>query len=170
MKDGSDLAFEILRSLRRILRKVSQYSRSLARRTGLTVPQILCMRAIREGAPDGRVTAATVSQRVRLSPPTVSRILDRLERAGFVARERDDRDRRRMWLSLTTEGEARLEKSPTPLHVEFLERLRALPEEERFGLLDALETIVEMMEAEEIDAAPMLTSGAEVQHDPRTSE
>jgi DNA-binding MarR family transcriptional regulator len=162
MDDDSDLAFEILRSLRRILRKVSQHSRNLSREVGLTVPQLLCMRAIRDGGSNGRVTAATVSQRVRLSPPTVSRIVERLERAGLISRKRDHEDRRRVWISLTDNGRERLAESPTPLQEEFLARIGALPRGERQALLTSLEKIVEMMEAGELDAAPVLLSEEEV--------
>lgn len=37
---------------------------------------------------------------------TMSRVLDRLERSGYVTRERDTRDRRRMLVRLTAQGEA----------------------------------------------------------------
>jgi DNA-binding MarR family transcriptional regulator len=166
MKSDSDLAYEILRSLRRILRKVSQHSRKVSQETGLTVPQMLCLRAIEDSEDEGSVTAVALSHRVRLSPPTVSRILERLERAGYVSRQRDTEDRRRVRIELTRLGRSRLERSPTPLQEDFLERLRVLPERDRKVLLESLERIVKLMEADEIDAAPMLTPEVEVRPDP----
>lgn len=157
------LGFRVLRSLRRILRQVDAHSRGLARDTGLTVPQLLCMRAIleREGHPD-EVTVAAVADAVGLSRSTVSGVVDRLVRAGLVARPRSDRDRRRLDLRLTDDGRARVDAMPRPLQDRFLARLAALPDDEQARLLDALERVVNLMDADDLEAAPMLTPGVDV--------
>jgi DNA-binding MarR family transcriptional regulator len=156
-----DIAFEILRSIRRILRQVSMHSRELSRSAGLTVPQLLCVRAIGRGT--GEVSAADVSREVHLSAATVSRILDRLERDGLVRRERTSSDRRKVCLTLTDTGRERLAKVPLPLQDRFLDRVRTLPPAERDMLLRSLEQIVNLMEADDLDASPVLTPGHEVE-------
>lgn len=159
---GGEVAYEILRSLRRILRKTSQHSRQIARQSGLSVPQLLCLKAIDDADAEEETTAALVAQAVQLSAPTVTRIVDRLETAGYVARERRSQDRRKVCLSLTKLGRQRLQTLPTPLHDEFLSRLKSLSADERAMLLRSLKQIVEMMEAEDIDAAPLLTPELDV--------
>lgn len=159
--EDAELAFEILRSIRRILRRVSQQSRHLSRVSGLTVPQYLCMKAIRE-ADGSRSTVARVAAAVRLSTATVSRILDRLATAGYVVKARGEQDRRKVWLSLTKTGRERLESVPTPLQEQFLDRLHGLGTDEKVTLRTALERIVDMMEAGDIDGAPMLAPGDDV--------
>lgn len=154
-----EAAFEILRSIRRILRKVSEHSRRLSRQSGLTVPQLLCLRAIGEIDGNQEATVASISQAVQLSPPTVSRILDRLEDAGYIVRERRSGDRRKVCLSLTPAGEELIQRQPAPLHEEFLARLASLQHDERALLRRSLEQIVELMEAADIDAAPILAPG-----------
>jgi DNA-binding MarR family transcriptional regulator len=166
MSSDRDLSYEILRSLRRILRQVSERSRRLRREAGLTVPQLLCLQAIASAAPGEERTVADVARRVHLSAATVSRILDRLEHADYIARERTSEDRRKVCLRTTEKGRARLADVPTPLQEEFLQRLKALPESERRELFSALERIVTMMEAQTLDAAPLLTPEAEVQRSP----
>jgi DNA-binding MarR family transcriptional regulator len=168
-KRDSDVAYQILRSIRRILRKVSEHSRQLSREAGLTVPQLLCLRAIAEEPKGIDVNVALVSRKVRLSAPTVSHILDRLEAAGLARRVRNPRDRRQVCLFLTPAGRTKLERMPTPLHEEFLDRLRALEPTERRLLLGSLEKIVAMMEADELEAAPMLTPGSDLKPPPATS-
>jgi len=175
MDRSTNIGYEVLRSLRRILRKVSEHSRSLAQTTGLTVPQLLCLRAVerlsgasdagpRAEAPD--VTLVMIARQVRLSNATVSRILDRLERAGFLTRERRAADRRKVCVSLTTLGRERLKNLPQPLHDQFLRRVEALDEAEREDLLRSLDRIVDMMEAQDIDASPVLTPEHEVDRPP----
>jgi DNA-binding MarR family transcriptional regulator len=158
---NDDLADGVLRALRRILRRTSEQARQFSRASGLTVAQALCLRAIAE-APGDEVTAAQVGQLVQLSPPTVSRLLDRLEQDGLITRERRSRDRRKVCLVLTREGRKRLKNLPTPLQDALVERFANLPKKEQTQLLASLERLVELMEAGEFDAAPMLEPGIDV--------
>lgn len=153
--------FRALRSLRRIIRQVGAHSRSMARDSGLTLPQLVCMRAVRS-CTDEEVTVAAVADAVSLSRSTVSVVAEKLVQGGLLNRDRSPRDRRRVHLSLTDEGERRLQEMPLPLQDRFLQRLGALPAAEREALLQALETVVEMMDAEDLDAAPMLVPGIDL--------
>ncbi|MFT5583932.1 MAG: DNA-binding MarR family transcriptional regulator [Cognaticolwellia sp.] len=158
----SALGFRVLRSLRRIIRQVSAHSRSLSSVSGVTVPQMLCMRAIADaGAKDSsaEVTSRAVAQAVQLSPSTVSGVMERLVQAGLVLRERSTKDRRRVHLSLTPAGKDTLSAAPNPLQERFLSRLQGLPKSEQEQLLEALERVVQLMDADEIEAAPILTPG-----------
>lgn len=151
-----DSSERILRALRRIIRKTSQHSRQVARDTGLSVPQSLCLRIIGEGGKTDEITVVGVATAMQLSPATVSRLLDRLEEAELIARERRSRDRRKVCLRLTPLGRRRLKSLPPLLQNQFVTRLQALPERKQNELLKSLETIVELMEAVELDAAPVL--------------
>ena len=162
MDREDSLGFKILRAIRRIIRRTSEHSRSVGKHGGVSVPQMLCLKAITEFPADTDVTVAMVAEAVQLSAPTVSRILDKLEKGGYVTRERNAKDRRRVCVSLTEEGWQRIDNLPTPLHEQFLKRLETLDPIECLGLLRALEIIVELMDAEGIDASPLLTPELEV--------
>ncbi len=155
------LTDEILRAIRRVLRQTSKHARLFSRTSGLSVPQALCLRAIAE-AEGTEVTAVQVGQVVQLSPPTVSRLLDRLESEGLIVRERASEDRRKVRLSLTRQGRKRLRELPTPLQDTFVERLSQLPQKEQRQLLQSLERVVALLEAENLDAAPVLEPGIDV--------
>jgi DNA-binding MarR family transcriptional regulator len=161
---GDPMGNELLRALRRILRRVTLHSRQLSRDTGLTLPQVLCLRALGD-APGGRTTQVDLSRAVQLSSPTVTGIVDRLEHAGLVQRERSITDRRKIYVSLSARGRERLDGLPVPLQARFLERLGELSAAEQGELLRSLNRIVELMEAEAIDASPILVSDAEVKPD-----
>ena len=158
---AESLAEEALRAIRRILRKTSEHSRQLSRQFGLTVPQVLCLRFLANSDENSEVTVAMISKAVQLAPATVSRILDRLEDAGLVIRERRSQDRRKVCLTLTNLGKQQVEKLPTPLQEQFVKRLLSLPTEEQRNLLGALQKVVEMMEASNLEAAPVLESEPE---------
>jgi len=140
----------MLRAIRRMMLISSQYSRKLSRESGLTIPQLLCLRAIREVATEkSEVTAAQVAQRVGLAAATVSRILDRMERGNLIQRNRTSPDRRRLPIVLTEFGKQRLDNVAMPLQDKFVDRVAAMPPEEREGLLSALEKVVDMMEGDD---------------------
>lgn len=146
---------QILRALRKIILRVSGYSRILARKAGITVPQLMVMKAISQ-VTDEEVSLITISQKVQLSPPTVSGIVDRLERGHLVVRSRKADDRRKVSLVLTEKGRELLKSQPPALQEVFTERLEKLPLEDQQQILQVLDQVVELMQAERIDAAPML--------------
>lgn len=159
----SDDADAILRSIRRIVKRVSEHSRNLSRDVGLTVPQLLCLRVIGElDERETEVTVALVAARVQLGAPTVSRIVDRLERAGLVVRERRAADRRKVCLSLTPGGVERFQALPKPLQDRFVQRFAELSSARRAELLGALQEVITLMEAEDLVAAPVLSPGVEI--------
>src|SRR5690606_8500898 len=94
-----------------------------------------------------------------LSQGTVTGILERLEARGLVSRTRDPGDRRRHRIELTPLGGETIVSAPSPLQEDFIARLSALPEGEQAMIDWVLSRVVDMMEASNLDAAPMLSTG-----------
>jgi DNA-binding MarR family transcriptional regulator len=155
MTDSPDVADQMLREIRRIVRRIGQHSRALARQSGLTVPQVLCLKAL--GGMGTETTLSHLAQEVQLSPGTVSRLVDKLEARDLVRRVRGETDRRKVWIELTPEGRRKVASLPAPLQDDFVERLNRLPAGDRDAILAALRRVNELMDAEEIDAAPVLS-------------
>lgn len=162
-RSDTEIAHDVLRTIRQIVRKVSEHSKAMHRQVGLTVPQLMCLKAVGELEETfDEVTVVMVAKQLELSAATVSRIVDRLARANLVLRERRSKDRRKVCLSLTASGVDRFETLPVPLQEMFLRRLSELGPEERARLLESLQQIAQLMEASDIDAAPMLTPEVDV--------
>lgn len=140
-------------ALRRIIRATDLHSKRVRRESGLTVPQVVLLQAIRVL---GEVSGRQLAEEVSLSQATVSTILDRLEGRGYVERYRSPNDRRVVHVRLTRLGQRTLERAPPLLHVRFIEALDRLPPNERKVILESLERVAEMMGAESVDAAPLL--------------
>lgn len=159
----TELAHEVLTSIRQIVRRISEHSKYLSQEVGLTVPQLMCLKAIGEHEEsDEEITVALVAKEVQLSAATVSRIIDRLVRAELVDRERRSKDRRRVCLSLTPSGRKRFQTLPIPLQEQFVSRISALAHDERITILDSLRRIAQLMDASELDASPILVTGSSV--------
>lgn len=167
MTTDPHIADEVLTSIRQIVRRISEHSKALSQMVGLTVPQLLCLKAIGHlERGEDEITVVMVGKQVQLSAATVSRIVDRLVRSGLVERERRSQDRRRVCLSLTDAGLERFQTLPTALQEKFVERFSALSDDERDTILSSLHRIVAMMDAEDVDAAPILVPGEDLPHDP----
>lgn len=147
---------DILVALRRITRAIHLQSKRLVRETGLTAPQLIVMQAMQR---HGQTSASTVAKEVALSQATVTTILDRLGRAGLIQRTRSDADRRVVHIQLTDEGRARLACAPELLQAEFLRKFRELQAWERHQLTASLQRIAAMMDADALDASPILEVG-----------
>jgi len=146
----------VMQALRRIGRAIELHSHSLASRYGLTVPQLAVLKEL--GAADGR-SIGELTRAVHLSQATVTGILDRLQRRGLIQRRRGEADKRKVHVWLTEAGREALRQSPPLLHENFLEALGRLRDWEQTQILSALQRVVAMMEAETIEAAPILTPG-----------
>ena len=147
---------DVLIALRKIIRATDIHSRRLTKTVGLTAPQLLVLQAIR-GL--GAVAISRLSTEVSLSQATVTTILDRLEKRGYVERRRSDKDKRVVHALLTDAGREMLEKAPTPLQEAFSLRFEALEPWEKSLILAALQRVASMMDAEELDASPFLEVG-----------
>jgi len=147
---------DVLQSLRRIIRAVELYSRRLKAEHDLTAPQLVCLLTVAEG---GDTTASRLSARMHVSPSTVVGILDRLEARGLVARERDLTDRRVVQVSITSKGRRLARGAPSPLQDNLARALSQLPDKEQATIADSLRRIVDLMEARDLDASPILKTG-----------
>ncbi|MGR5061539.1 MarR family winged helix-turn-helix transcriptional regulator [Photobacterium sp. DNB22_13_2] len=148
---------EVLIALRQIIRAIDLHSRKLNKLAGLTGPQLVLMRAIRDS---GEVTIRQLSNNTNMSQATATTILDRLEKRNLVVRERSKLDKRKVHAYLTEEGKELLAKAPQPLQEDFVARFHRLEEWEQSLLLSSVQRISSMMNAEHLDVAAMLEVGS----------
>jgi DNA-binding MarR family transcriptional regulator len=146
----------ILQSLRRIIRTVDKHSHKLASLHKITGPQLGCLLAVKEQGP---LTSARLAKIIYLSPSTVVGIIDRLEEKGLVRRQRDSKDRRLVYISITPTGEQMVTDAPSLLQDTLASALDTLPKQEQVAITMALEKLVDLMEARDVDAAPVLETG-----------
>ncbi|MDO8289846.1 MAG: MarR family transcriptional regulator [Parvibaculum sp.] len=146
-----------LRAIRRILRATDQGGRKLAAATGLTPSQLMVLQQIERS---GETTPSTVAAALQFGQATVTNIVDRLEEAGLATRQRNERDKRQFLLHVTESGRAMLEAAPDLLQERFRDRFEVLPSWEQAMILAALERLGELLDATDIDAAPLIDTGA----------
>lgn len=147
---------ELLISLRRITRAIDLYSKRLQKNTRLTISQLLVMEAI---VKIDKPTPSAIAKSILLSQATVTNLIDRLEKNGLVQRKRLGTDKRTVNVMLTEDGEAKFKEAPELLQSGFLREYRKLEAWEQAMLVSAVGRVASMMDAEDIDASPILALG-----------
>ena len=148
---------DALIALRQILRATEISSRALAKQCGLTPSQLILMELI---AKSGGAAPSALAKEISLSHATVTALIDKLESRKLLKRTPDASDKRRIIVVLTEEGAAMLESAPSILQQRFERGFGKLKEWEQSYLVAALERTVSLLDAEELDAAPVLDVGA----------
>lgn len=148
---------DALIALRQIQRRTEQASKKLAAQAGLTPSQLLVMQILSER---GETSAGEVSNLTQLKHATISSLVDKLVSRGLLARRRCDEDRRRVWLTLQPEGKNAITSAPDLLQETFQLRFEKLPDWHQSMLVSSLERITALLDAEDLDAAPILDVGA----------
>ena len=152
MKDYEELFI----ALRRITRAIDLHSKKLQRETGLTTSQLLVLEAV---VKLDTSTPSNIAKEVQLSQATVTNLVDRLERNGLVLRRKSTADKRAVEVHLTEKGMHMVELAPEPLQTGFLREYRKLERWEQHQLIASVQKIAVLMDAEDIDASPILTTG-----------
>ena len=116
---GAPLEADELDAWRSFLRVHSRLTRELdaelAAAHGLSLSSYEVLLFLAD-APDGRLRMAQLAESVLLSPSGLTRLVDRLEKCGFVRRESCPSDRRGFLAVITDEGRAALaDARPTHL-------------------------------------------------------
>lgn len=144
---------ELLVALRKIIRAIDMRSRQLSKQVGLTGPQLLILQKV--GKEDG-VMVKEIAEDINLSSATVTNILDRMESRNLVERIRSTQDKRKVGVFLTEQGKKALETAPLPFQEHFTNRFNAMEDWEKSQMVATLQRIASMMDAQDMDAAPML--------------
>lgn len=151
-----EVATSVMAALRRIIRAIDLHSRSLVQRYGLTGPQLVVLKELLDRSP---LAVSELAALVNLSQATVTGILDRLERKQMVSRERSELDRRKVLVSPTEAAAKALAGAPPLLQEHFTAGFARLPDWQQTQILSSLQRIVALMEAGDVEAGPILTTG-----------
>jgi DNA-binding MarR family transcriptional regulator len=114
---------EVYLSLLRTTSELSHAVDQFFRPFGITSSQYNVLRILRGAGADG-LCRNEISERMVTATPDMSRLLDRMEKAGWVTRERAEDDRRQVSTYITKSGMELLAKLETPTN-DFVMRLFA---------------------------------------------
>ena len=134
---------EIVPSLRKLVHSDKLYTRDLLRRHRVSLPQLLCLKALYM---DGPMPISKIAENLLVKSSTISGILDRLEKKGLAERSRIGNDRRVITIRLTERGSKMAVNEMLSIHRNIAHGLRNLAAPEIQHIADALNALVVMLE------------------------
>ncbi len=147
----------ILIKIRKILRSLNLESKGVQKEYGLSITQLLFLGHLMSKK-DYRATHKEMMELLSLNSSTITGILQRLQKRGYVARMENDKDRRVRDVVLTASGIKLMENTPNVLHERLSKKLKHLSTEDKNQIDKSLDIIISAMEINDLDASPLLTS------------
>lgn len=147
---------EILIKIRKIVRSINLESKKIEKEYGVSIPQVLCLHFLKD-SPNYQSTQGEIRKFLNLNSSTVSGIINRLERKGFLARLPKSGDKRTVNIALTSAGDSLLGKVPALLHEQLSTGLKKLADSKLEQVEESLDTLVRILEIESLEASPMIT-------------
>jgi DNA-binding MarR family transcriptional regulator len=122
---------ELAALIRQYQRDADDFDQAVAERAGINRTDLRCLDLLLELAMAGRgMTPGRLVEASGLTPSTITSVLDRLERAGYVRRVRDQENRRQVILQLTAEFAALTQEIFGPVAEEAVGQLEQLSDNE----------------------------------------
>ena len=106
-KARAALLTELEHAVRRSSAQGVIFGQTVANVAGISGSDLECLDFLILG---GRVTAGRLAEVTGLTTGAITGVVDRLEKAGLVRRERDEDDRRKVFISIVPENVARIGK------------------------------------------------------------
>ncbi|MPZ39480.1 MAG: MarR family transcriptional regulator [Rhizobiales bacterium] len=131
--------------------------RALAQKAGVTPTQLIILQLISKFT---ERTPSEIAKEAGITQPTVTSIIDKLERRHLIVRRKGIVDRRRVYINISEQGHEVLARGPDLLQERFISRFKELADWEQSSLIAALERIAAMLDATHLDVAPILDVGA----------
>jgi DNA-binding MarR family transcriptional regulator len=151
-----DRTDQSLIAIRRILRSTELYGRKLAKAAGLTAVQVRVLQIVSE---NGHTTPKEIANRMGVSQPTMSSLIDRLEAKHLVERHPSKVERRQTDIVITDEGTSAVERAPDALQQRYVRQFESMEDWEQALFVSVLERVASMLDASGIDASPVLDIG-----------
>src|SRR6201997_4777839 len=131
------------------------YGSAVAESAGISNSDMDCMDFLNF---EGRMTAGRLAELTGLTTGAITGLIDRLEKSGYVRRERDESDRRKVFIAVVPETAARIGRLYVPMQQSMQKVWSRYSEEElrlllRFandgykGVLEATEALKGLLDA-----------------------
>jgi DNA-binding MarR family transcriptional regulator len=111
-KARAALLQELEEAMRRASAQGVLYGQAVADVAGISGSDLDCMDFLNL---EGRMTAGRLAELTGLTTGAITGVIDRLEKAGFVRRERDETDRRKVFIATVPEAAMRIGRLYGPM-------------------------------------------------------
>jgi DNA-binding MarR family transcriptional regulator len=133
---------ELITAYRNAANRDAAFDKLAAARLGISLGDLQCINIVESR---GGVTAGELAVESGLTTGAITAVVDRLERAGYARRVRDERDRRKVKVEVTDTFYARAGEIWGPVAAEWQQAIAARFSTEELGVIVAFLTQVEAL-------------------------
>jgi DNA-binding MarR family transcriptional regulator len=149
VKVNRENAYTLIRGqIRKIERAAQRYSQELQQKHGITGPQLGVLRHLEQNSP---TTLTDLSSTLKLHITTVDSFVEKLHKRKLIRKRRGRDDKRSVEISISEAGQKILKTAPLGGFMKLNDNLERLPEKELQKIYDALEKLVELYGASDIE-------------------
>ncbi|MFK4223061.1 MarR family winged helix-turn-helix transcriptional regulator [Streptomyces sp. NPDC019890] len=136
---------DVAQQLRSLQQSFDAFDEAAAARLGVNRTDLRCLDLVLGRGP---LSAGELSTALKLSPAATTTVIDRLERAGLVARTRDETNRRRVLVTATEAAGAAEAEVYLPVGAAAAQALSRYDEEQLATILDFLRVARQVQEGQ----------------------
>lgn len=136
----SSLEHQTYLALQVLALRLKDEAEQILKHEGLSITQFNVLRILR-GAGANALTCGDIAEQLLNKDPDVTRLLDRMEKQGWVERARSDKDRRVLLTRLLPRGQALVDRLDAPLLELHRQQFQRLPPERLQLLLDLIKQV-----------------------------
>lgn len=129
---------EVYLQIRRTAELSNRWLTEVLKVHGLSTSTLNVLRILRGARPEA-ISSARISERMVARDPDLTRLLDKLEKAGLVKKQRDEKDRRVVNVGITPEGVRVCEAATHDTTVRLKEEFSHMTKKQLDQLADLLE-------------------------------
>ncbi|MFZ7101099.1 MAG: MarR family winged helix-turn-helix transcriptional regulator [Peptococcaceae bacterium] len=138
-----DIGTKISLLIKEVNALMNQNIKQIFEQTGLTAPQIMVIAVL---CKDKNLKISDISEKLSLSNSTISGIIDRLENKNFVARSRNNSDRRVVQVSLTEKARKVMHNTNETIERNLAEKMNKADKAQIDAIISGLETLKKLMQ------------------------
>lgn len=123
---------------------VASMQQAVCERLGLNATAVNCLTLLSMPPGEQPMTAGHLAETIGLTTGAVTGLIDRLESAGYVRRQRDPSDRRRVIIEAVPERITEIDAVYEPIVAAYVDALEKYTKAELAVILDFIERIVDV--------------------------
>ena len=143
-----DHAKQIIYSIRRLIQASELYTKELNKKYLISAAQLNCILTLFEYGP---LPLSQIAKHMMVKSSTVTGVVDRLEKKGFVERMRNSPDRRVITVQLTEAGKKLAENAPPPIQQKIIDGLRQTEKAKIEQIVCSLSILTDMLDVQDLE-------------------
>jgi DNA-binding MarR family transcriptional regulator len=139
---------QIIFSIRRLIQASELYTKELNKKYQVSAAQLNCILTLYEYGP---LPPSKIANHMMVKSSTVTGVVDRLEKKGFVERMRNSPDRRVITIELTEAGKKLAQNAPPPIQQKVIDALKQTENAKKEQIVRSLNMLTGMLDVRDLE-------------------